>query len=87
MTISINSSDVTRLKHLVTEGVRVKQEVEDLNEGLKETVKAVAEELEIKPKLLNKVQSCLTNPKVVQQQNNGFHGSRCQRWTRPAGDP
>ena len=55
MTISINSSDVTRLKHLVTEGVRVKQEVEDLSEGLKETVKAVAEELEIKPKLLNKV--------------------------------
>jgi hypothetical protein len=55
MTISINSSDIARLKHLVTEGVRVKQEVEDLNEGLKETVKAIAEELEIKPKLLNKV--------------------------------
>lgn len=55
MAITITSEDIVRLKHLVTEGVRVKQEVEDLNEGLKETVKAVAEELEIKPRLLNKV--------------------------------
>ena len=30
------------------------QEVEDLNMGLKETVKAVAEELDIKPSLINK---------------------------------
>ena len=30
------------------------QEVEDLNSGLKDTVKAVAEELEIKPALINK---------------------------------
>ena len=52
MTIHITESDRTRVNHLITEGVRVKQEVEDLSEGLKETVKAVAEELEIKPKLL-----------------------------------
>jgi len=30
------------------------QEVEDLQQGLKETVKAVAEELDIKPALINK---------------------------------
>ena len=30
------------------------QEVEDLNTGLKETVKAVAEEMDIKPSLINK---------------------------------
>ena len=32
----------------------VLQEIEDLNLGLKETVKAVAEELDIKPSLINK---------------------------------
>jgi len=43
-----------KLERLVREGVTVMQEVEDLNQGLKETVKAVAEELDIKPALINK---------------------------------
>ena len=30
------------------------REIEDLSEGLKETVKAVAEELQIKPSIINK---------------------------------
>jgi hypothetical protein len=38
----------------VSEGVTVLQEVEDLQNGLKETVKAVAEELDVKPSLINK---------------------------------
>jgi len=54
MSVHISEADKVRLKHLVSEGVRVKQELESLNEGLKETVKAIAEELEIKPSLLNK---------------------------------
>ena len=32
----------------------VKQEVQDLSEGLRETVKAVADEMQIKPQILNK---------------------------------
>ncbi len=43
-----------KLERLVKEGVTVMQEVEDLNTGLKETVKAVAEEMDIKPSLINK---------------------------------
>ena len=43
-----------KLERLVNEGVTVLQEVEDLQQGLKETVKAVAEELDIKPGLINK---------------------------------
>ena len=43
-----------KLERLVREGVTVMQEVEDLNAGLKETVKAVAEELNVKPSLINK---------------------------------
>jgi hypothetical protein len=44
----------TKLERLVREGVTVMQEVEDLQAGLKETVKAVAEELNVKPALINK---------------------------------
>ena len=43
-----------KLERLVREGVTVLQEVEDLQTGLKDTVKAVAEELDIKPALINK---------------------------------
>ena len=43
-----------KLKRIVDEGANVLSEVEDLNAGLKDTVKAVAEELEIKPALNNK---------------------------------
>jgi len=50
-----SSDDVRRLTELVREGCVVKQEVKDLNEGLAETVKAIAEEMEIKPTVLKKV--------------------------------
>jgi division protein CdvB (Snf7/Vps24/ESCRT-III family) len=43
-----------KLEKLIQEGSNVLREVEDLNEGLKETVKAVAEELQIKPSIINK---------------------------------
>jgi|TARA_Y100000385_G_scaffold207506_1_gene215157 transposase-like protein len=43
-----------KLEKLVREGVTVLQEIEDLNQGLKETVKAVAEEMDVKPSLINK---------------------------------
>jgi transposase-like protein len=43
-----------KLERLVNEGVQVRYEIESLTEGLKETVKAVAEELDIKPSLINK---------------------------------
>ncbi len=43
-----------KLERLISEGGNVLREIEDLNEGLKETVKAVAEELQIKPSVINK---------------------------------
>ena len=41
-------------KKNINEGSNIIREVEDLQEGLKETVKAVAEELQIKPSIINK---------------------------------
>ena len=43
-----------KLERLVNEGVTVLQEIEALQAGLKDTVKAVAEELDIKPAMINK---------------------------------
>ena len=48
------ADEKAKLERLVQEGVTVMQEVEDLQQGLKETVKAVAEEMDIKPSLINK---------------------------------
>jgi hypothetical protein len=43
-----------KLERLINEGSNVLREIEDLQEGLKETVKAVAEELQVKPAIINK---------------------------------
>ena len=43
-----------KIKQLISEGVTVLQEIEDLNEGLNDTIKAVAEELEVKPSVIRK---------------------------------
>ena len=49
-----NEEQKAKLKQLIMEGTNVKQEVQDLSEGLRETVKAVADEMQIKPQILNK---------------------------------
>lgn len=43
-----------KLTQIVNEGMRTLHEIEDLNAGLNDTIKAVAEELEIKPAILKK---------------------------------
>lgn len=49
-----NSEEKAKLTQLINEGLTVMQEVEDLNEGLNDTVKAIAEEMQIKPAVLKK---------------------------------
>ena len=49
-----NEEQRAKLRQLIAEGTNVKQEVQDLSEGLRETVKAVADEMQIKPQILNK---------------------------------
>lgn len=49
-----NSEAKLKLTQLVNEGVGVLQEIETLNEGLNDTIKSIAEELEIKPSILKK---------------------------------
>jgi len=51
---TFNGEAKIKLTQLINEGMTVLQEVEDLTAGLNDTVKAIAEELEIKPALLKK---------------------------------
>ena len=49
-----SSEQKAKLTQIINEGMAVMQEVEDLNAGLADTVKAIAEEMEIKPAILKK---------------------------------
>lgn len=51
---NLSGEDSKKLKYVVDEGLKVLQQCEDLKEGLREMVKAVAEEYEIKPAIINK---------------------------------
>lgn len=54
MTRTFNQEATIKLRQLVNEGIGVLQEVDTLNEGLNDTIKAIAEELEIKPSILKR---------------------------------
>lgn len=51
---SLSEGDKSKIKELITQGVAITRDIETLKEGLKETVDAIAEELEIKKNVLNK---------------------------------
>jgi hypothetical protein len=51
---SLSESDKAKVKELINQGVAITRDVETLREGLKETVDAIAGELEIKKAVLNK---------------------------------
>lgn len=48
------AEEKAKLERLISEGSTVLREIEDLNEGLKDTVKAVAEELNVKTSVINR---------------------------------
>ena len=54
MSRSFNSEERAKLTQLIREGGTVMQEVEDLTGSLSDTIKNVAEELQIKPNILRK---------------------------------
>ena len=51
---SFNGDQKIKLTQIINEGMQVMHEVETLNSGLSDTVKAGAEELGIKPNILKK---------------------------------
>ena len=53
-TTIFNSNQKVKLDQLFRDGINVMSEIEILNEGLSDTIKAIAEEMEIKPSILKK---------------------------------
>jgi hypothetical protein len=53
-TRSFSDSEITKLKQIVNEGIQVTAEIETLKGGLTDTVKAIAEELDMKPAVINR---------------------------------
>ena len=51
---TFNEEEKVRLKKLIAEGMQVSYEIDTLKEGLRDTVKAIAEEMDLKPGVLNK---------------------------------
>lgn len=49
-----NAEEKAKLKHLMSEGMSVLSEIETLTGGLNDTIKAIAEEMDIKPTVLKK---------------------------------
>jgi len=49
-----NQDEKTKLTQLVNQGLSTLNEIETLNGGLNDTIKAIAEELDIKPSILKK---------------------------------
>ena len=48
------TEQTNKLTQIINEGMQVTHEIETLTEGLNDTVKAIAEELEIKPAILKR---------------------------------
>ena len=51
---NFNDGEKQKLIQIISQGSQVLGEVDDLKSGLKDTVKSIAEELELKPALINK---------------------------------
>lgn len=52
--LQLSAEDKVKIKNMIEVGVRTTQEISDLREGLRETVKELADELKVKPAVLNK---------------------------------
>lgn len=67
---TFNSEEVARLKRLIQEGDQVLYEVDALQVGLRETVKAIAEEMELKPGILMKAIKVAHKAKFTDERDN-----------------
>lgn len=64
-----SSEETAKIKKLFTEGIQVMSEVAALNEGLTETIKAIAEELDMKPATLKKAIKIAYKNEFEKEQN------------------
>lgn len=54
MSKMFGTPEQAKIKQIISEGITVMQEIQDLTEGLNDTIKAVAQELDVKPSVIRK---------------------------------
>lgn len=54
MSKAFGDPEKAKIKQIVSEGVTVLSEIQSLQEGLNDTIRAVAEELDVKPSVIRK---------------------------------
>lgn len=62
--------DKAKIKKLFAEGIQIMSEVSALNDGLSETIKSIAEELDMKPATLKKAIKIAYKNEFEKEQNN-----------------
>jgi hypothetical protein len=67
---ALSTEDQKRLREIVDQGVKVTQELQDLRDGLKDTVKAVADELNITPGDLKEAIRLAFNGKIADKKES-----------------
>lgn len=65
-----NSEAKIKLTQIINEGIGVMQEIDTLNEGLNDTIKSIAEELEIKPGVLKKAIKLAHKQRLAEENEN-----------------
>ncbi len=70
---SISDHQKTRIKDFITQGIRIKQEVKDLSDALKDLSKTIGEEITVKPATLNKALNiAFKGTEKAEEERNGF---------------
>ena len=67
---NFNSDEKQKLIQIISQGSQVLSEVDDLRTGLRDTVKSIAEELELKPAMINKAISIVHKGNYKDLQDN-----------------
>lgn len=67
---ALSPDDQKKINSMMDAGLRIKQEVADLSGGLKDSVKAVAEELSIKPAYLMKAINVAFKAKMADEKES-----------------
>lgn len=65
---ALSTEEVARLKDIIDDGIQTKQDIRDLREGLSETIKAIADEVDIKSRTLNKAINAAFKNNLGEQQ-------------------
>ena len=67
---SLTTEEKAMLKHVLEEGINTLQHIQEMRDSLKEDVKAVAENLDVKPAVINKAIRAAYKRNLSEMQNS-----------------